>query len=56
VADGKLVGLDLRSAERELAEAARRHGPALAAGRRTLAAFQEGLRRFYRDGGHTRRC
>jgi cytosine/adenosine deaminase-related metal-dependent hydrolase len=56
VADGKLVGLDLRSAERELAEAARRHGPAIAAGRRTLAAFQEGLRRFYRDGGHTRRC
>jgi len=53
IADGKLAGLDLRAAERELTAAARRHGPALAAQHPTLGAFQDGLRRFYRSGGHT---
>jgi cytosine/adenosine deaminase-related metal-dependent hydrolase len=52
VTDGKLVGLDLRAAERALAAAARRHGPALAAERQTLRAFQDGLRLFHRSGGH----
>lgn len=54
VADGKLTGLDLRAAERELTGAARAHAPALAAQRRTLCAYQDGLRRFYLGGGHKR--
>lgn len=52
VADGRLTGLDLGAAERELTEAARRQAPALAALRPTLGAFRDGLRRFYRGGGH----
>ena len=53
VAEGRLTGFDLRTAERELTAAARSHAPALAALRPTLSAFQDGLRRFYRGGGHT---
>jgi cytosine/adenosine deaminase-related metal-dependent hydrolase len=55
VAEGKLAGVDLRAAERELSDAARRHAPTLAAQRPTLEAFQDGLRRFYRGGGHAGR-
>ncbi len=56
VAEGKLAGLDLRAAERELAGAARSHASALAGLRPTLAAYQDGLRRFYRGGGHKRQA
>jgi len=54
VAEGKLVGLDLAAAERALAAEARRLAEPLMALRPTLAAYQEGLRRFYRAGGHTK--
>lgn len=54
VADGRLAGLDLGAAERALAEAARRHAPALAALQPTLGAYRDGLRRFYGGGGHRR--
>lgn len=56
VAEGELAGLDLRAAERELTDAARKFAPALAALRRTLGAYQDGLRRFYRGGGHKRQA
>jgi cytosine/adenosine deaminase-related metal-dependent hydrolase len=52
VAEGRVHGLDLRSAERELAAEARRSAGALTALHPTLAAFRDGLRRFYRSGGH----
>jgi cytosine/adenosine deaminase-related metal-dependent hydrolase len=54
VAEGRVLGLDLRAAERALTAEARRNAEALKAMRPTLAAFQDGLRRFYRSGGHTR--
>lgn len=54
VAEGKLAGLDLRAAERDLTAAVRMQAPALAALRPTLGAYQDGLRRFYRGGGHKR--
>jgi cytosine/adenosine deaminase-related metal-dependent hydrolase len=52
VAEGRVAGLDLRAAERALAAEAHRFAEPLKALRPTLAAFQEGLRRFYRSGGH----
>lgn len=54
VAGGRVLGLDLRAAERALTAEARRNADSLKALRPTLAAFQDGLRRFYRSGGHTR--
>jgi len=53
VAEGRVTGIDLAAAERELTAAARGHGAALGAQRPLLKTFQDGLRRFYRAGGHT---
>lgn len=52
VAEGRVASLDLRAAERALSAEARRFAEPLKALRPTLAAYQEGLRRFYRAGGH----
>jgi cytosine/adenosine deaminase-related metal-dependent hydrolase len=52
VADGRVTGLDLPAAERALAAQAKQFAGPLAALRSTLEAYQAGLRRFYRAGGH----
>lgn len=52
VADGRVTGLDLPAAQRELAAQAQRFAEPLKALRPTLEAYQTGLRRFYRAGGH----
>ena len=54
VKDGRLTRLDLGAAQQELTDAARAFAPDLARGRATLDAYREGLRRFYRGGGHRR--
>lgn len=52
VREGRLTGIDLPAAERELTAAARNFAPALKEQRPTLDAYREGLRQFYRAGGH----
>src|SRR5690606_30900755 len=52
VAEGSVTGLDLPAAERELKAQAKRFAEPLKALRPTLEAYQAGLRRFYRAGGH----
>jgi cytosine/adenosine deaminase-related metal-dependent hydrolase len=52
VADGRVTGLDLPAAERELRAQAQHFVEPLTALRSTLEAYQAGLRRFYRAGGH----
>jgi cytosine/adenosine deaminase-related metal-dependent hydrolase len=54
VAGGKTTGLDLPAVQRELTAQARSFAKPLQAQRPTLHAFQAGLRRFYRAGGHTK--
>ena len=52
VAAGRLAGLDLPSAERELTAAARSSAPDLRTHRPLLDAYRDGLRRYYGAGGH----
>jgi hypothetical protein len=55
VASGKLTGVDLDAAEREIAAAARHDVPRLAADLPRLRRHQTAVRQYYLSGGHLQR-